>query len=47
MAKKKYKRKSSKCPEPFNTLIDIAAGVTMGAVADHMEKKYHYSAKAK
>ena len=45
--KKKYKRKSSKCPEPFNTLIDIAAGVTMGAVADHMEKKYHYSAKGK
>lgn len=47
MAKKKYKRKSSKCPEPFNTLIDIAAGITMGAVADHMEKKYHYSAKGK
>lgn len=45
--KKKYKRKSSKCPEPFNTLIDIAAGITMGAVADHMEKKYRYSEKGK
>lgn len=44
---KKRKKKSSKCPEPFNTLIDIAAGITMGAVADHMEKKYHYSKKGK
>ena len=40
-------RKSSKCPEPFNTLIDIAAGLTMGAVANHMEKKYRYTAKGK
>lgn len=40
-------KKSSKCPEPFNTLIDIAAGLTMGAVANHMEKKYHYSKKGK
>lgn len=48
MAKKKrYKKKSSKCPEPFNTLIDIAAGLTMGAVANHMEKKYRYTAKGK
>ena len=47
MAKKKYKRKSSKCPEPLNTFIDIAAGITMGAVANHMEKKYHYTAKGK
>lgn len=47
MAKKKYKRKSSKCPEPFNTLIDIAGGIAMGAVANHMEKKYRYTEKGK
>lgn len=47
MAKKKYRRKSSKCPEPFNTLIDIAGGITMGAVANHMEKKYRYTEKGK
>lgn len=35
MAKRK---KRSKCPEPFNTLIDIAAGATMHAIADKMEK---------
>ena len=48
MAKRRRSsKKSSKCPEPFNTLIDIAAGLTMGAVANHMEKKYHYSKKGK
>ena len=48
MAKRRRSsKKSSKCPEPFNTLIDIAAGLTMGAVADHMEKKYNYSKKGK
>ena len=45
MAKhKKYKR-SSKCPEPFNTLIDIAGGIAMNAVANKMEQKYRYSKK--
>lgn len=44
---KRRKKKSSKCPEPFNTLIDLAAGLTMGAIADHMEKKYHYTKKGK
>ena len=44
---KRRKKKSKKCPEPFNTLIDLAAGLTMGAIADHMEKKYHYTKKAK
>ena len=39
MAKRKKSRKSSKCPEPLNTLIDIAGGIAMGAVASHMEKK--------
>lgn len=39
MAKRK---KMSKCPEPFNTLIDIAAGATMHAIADKMEKKHQY-----
>lgn len=47
MAKRKKRKKSSKCPEPFNTLIDIAAGLTMGAVASHMENKYNYSKKGK
>ena len=45
--RKKYSRKSSKCPEPINTMIDLAAGLTMGVVASHMEKKYHYSKKGK
>lgn len=39
---KKRRKKSSKCPEPFNTLIDIAAGITMNAVANKMEEKHHY-----
>lgn len=48
MAKRRRSSKrSSKCPEPLNTLIDIAAGLTMGAVASHMEKKYNYSKKGK
>lgn len=47
MAKRKKSRKSSKCPEPLNTLIDIAGGIAMGAVASHMEKKYNYSKKGK
>ena len=47
MAKRKGYRKSSKCPEPFNTLIDIAGGIAMGAIASHMEKKYRYSSKGK
>ena len=29
---KKRKRKSSKCPEPFNTLIDLAAAATLDYV---------------
>lgn len=48
MAKRrKSSRKSSKCPEPLNTMIDLAAGLTMGAIASHMESKYHYSKKGK
>lgn len=39
---KRRKRKSSKCPEPFNTLIDIAGGVAMNAIANKMEDKHHY-----
>ena len=45
--RKKSSKRSSKCPEPINTMIDLAAGLTMGAVAAHMEKKYHYSKKGK
>lgn len=35
----KYKRYSaSKCPEPINTLIDIAGAITLGAITKHMIK---------
>ena len=47
MAKHKKSNKSSKCLEPFNTLIDIAGGMAMNAIANKMEKKYHYSKKGK
>ncbi|MDO4754765.1 MAG: hypothetical protein Q4A54_00325 [Parabacteroides sp.] len=39
---KKRRKKSSKCPEPFNTLIDLAGGATMNAIANKMEEKHHY-----
>lgn len=45
--KRKSSGKSSKCPEPLNTMIDLAAGLTMGVVAAHMEDKYHYKKKGK
>lgn len=41
MAKKRRKN-STKCPEPFNSLIDLAAGLTMSAIANKMEDKHHY-----
>ena len=47
MAKRKKFKRSSKCPEPFNTLIDIAGGIAMNAIANKMEKKHHYSQKGK
>lgn len=47
MAKRRKYKKSSKCPEPFNTLIDIASAISMNAIANKMEKKYHYSQKGK
>lgn len=47
MTKRKKYKKSSKCPEPFNTLIDIAGGIAMNAIANKMEQKYHYSNKGK
>ena len=47
MAKRRRRKHSSKCPEPFNTLLDLAGGFAMGAVASHMEKKYNYSKKGK
>lgn len=37
--------KSSKCPEPFNTMIGLAGSFAMAAIADSMEKKHHYSAR--
>ena len=39
---KKRRKSSSKCPEPFNVLIDLAAGITMNAIANKMEDKHHY-----
>lgn len=39
MAGKKYRRSSSKCPEPLNTLIDLAAAATLGLVAKHKLKR--------
>ena len=45
MAKRKRYKRSSKCPEPFNTLIDLAGGIAMNAIANKMERKYHYSKK--
>ena len=47
MAKRRKYKKRSKCPEPFNTLLDIAGGIAMNAIANKMEKKHHYSQKGK
>ncbi len=47
MGKRRKKRKSSKCPEPINSMINLAGGLAMGAVAAHMENKYHYTDKGK
>lgn len=33
------RRKSSKCPEPINTLLDIAGGATLGLYVKHKVKK--------
>lgn len=40
--RRKGKRKSTKCPEPFGTLIDLFAGAIMNMIANRMERKYHY-----
>lgn len=39
MAKKRTSRNSSKCPEPFNTLIDIAGAATLHAYVKHKVKR--------
>lgn len=39
MAKRRRSRKSSKCTEPLNSMIDIAGAVTMGLVSRAMVKK--------
>jgi len=44
MAKKNRKKKAG-CPKPLNGLINLAAGLTMAAIADHMEDQYHYTSK--
>lgn len=41
------RKKSSKCPEPLNSMIDLAAGLTMAAIASSKEKKHNYSARGK
>lgn len=40
-------KKSSKCPEPFNSVIDLAGGLAMAAIAGSQEKKHNYSARGK
>lgn len=47
MAKRGGKKSSSKCPEPFNTLIDLAGGAAMAAIANKMEKKHQYRKRGK
>lgn len=42
MAKRRRKRKSTKCPEPLNTIIDIIFGMIMSLIADKMERRHHY-----
>jgi hypothetical protein len=44
VSRRKKKKTSSKCPEPFNTLIDLAAAATMDYIfykrtEDHSLKK--------
>ncbi len=41
------RKKSSKCPEPLNSMIDLAAGLTMAAIAGSKEKKHNYSVRGK
>lgn len=45
MAKRRTYKKSSKCPEPFNTLIDLAAAATLGAYVRHKVKKDYAQGK--
>ncbi len=39
MAKKRSRKKSSKCPEPFNTLIDLAGAATLDYIAYKRRQK--------
>lgn len=39
MAKRKKRYSASKCPEPLNTMIDIAGAVAMGAFVKHKIKQ--------
>ncbi len=47
MAKRRKYKRSSKCPEPFNILIDIAGWIAMNAIANKMEKSTIIRRKAK
>ena len=39
MAKRKKSYSATKCPEPLNTMIDLAGALAMGAFAKHQIKK--------
>lgn len=47
MARKKRKSSSSKCPEPFNSLIDLAGAATMRAYVKHQIKKDYEKGRGK
>lgn len=39
MAKRRRKNKSSKCPDPINTMLDLAGALTLGLYTKHKIKK--------
>ena len=39
MAKRKKSYSATKCPEPLNTMIDLAGALAMGAIAKHQIRK--------
>lgn len=43
----KRRRNSGKCPEPFNSLIDLAEAFTFDVIANKMEKKHNYRKRGK
>lgn len=43
MARRKKRYSATKCPEPLNTMIDLAGAIAMGAYAKHKIKKDYQS----